>query len=62
MTLRLTNGICLAELSGVSCVHITVLGKQQFYWVHFDLTDATPIYNLAGWKSTHSVPTPHTRA
>ena len=58
MTLRLTNRICLAELSCVRCVHITVLDEHQFYWVHFNLVDAGQFHNLQGGKGTHTgVPT-----
>lgn len=48
VTLRLTNRICLAEFSSVRCAHITVLDKQQFYWIHFDLTEATHLHDLVG--------------
>lgn len=52
VTLRLTNRICLAEFSSVRCAHITVLDKQQFYWVHFDLTEAAQLHDLVGQKGT----------
>ena len=60
-TLRLTNRICAVELSGVSCVHITVLDEQQFYWIHFNLLDAGQLHDLEGGKDAHTgVPTQHT--
>ena len=40
----------MAELSSVGCVHITVLDKQQFYWVHFDLLDAGQLHDLEGGR------------
>lgn len=57
---QLTKGVCLAELSRLRCVHITVLGKQEFYRVHFDLADATEVHNLAGWESTQCTHEAHT--
>lgn len=51
----------MAELSSVGCVHITVLDKQQFYWVHFDLLDAGQLHDLEGGKGAHTgVPSQHT--
>lgn len=66
VTLGLTDRICMAELSSVRCVHITVPDKQQFYWVHFDLLDAGQLHNLEGggvrtWAYPHSTDT-HTQA
>lgn len=46
MILRLTHRIRVAELSSESCVHITVLDKQQLYWVHFHLLDVGQLYDL----------------
>lgn len=54
VTLRLTNRICVAELSSVRCVHITVLDKQQLYWVHVNLPDAVQLHNLGGRKGRYT--------
>jgi hypothetical protein len=46
MTLTLTQRIRVAELSSEGCIHITVLDKQQLYWVHFHFLDAGQLYDL----------------
>lgn len=60
VALRLTNRIRTAELSSVGCVHITVPGQQQLYWIHFDLLDAGQLHNLEGGRARQRV-YPHDR-